>query len=140
MPMGQGFRRSVATLSGSQFCYYIVAMRRTWIIVAALVAGCASLGGTAPSYRTFDAPMARVKPAFISILASMGMAISALEVRGGREILKARKAGSEVEIELEAVNRSTTRAQVAARSDGLLYDETAASRIMRQAEKLLGGS
>jgi len=27
----------------------------------------------------------RAKPAFISTLASMGMAISALEVRGGRE-------------------------------------------------------
>lgn len=138
--MVQGFRRAAATLSGSQFCYYIVAMRLTWIIVAALAAGCASPGGTTPSTRQFNAPMARVKPAFISTLASMGMAISALEVRGGREVLKARKAGSEVEIELEAVSRSTTRAQVAARSGGLLYDEAAASRIIRQAERLLGGS
>jgi hypothetical protein len=115
-------------------------MKLAWIAVLTLVAGCASLGGTTPSTRQFNAPMARVKPAFISTLASMGMAISALEVRGGREVLKARKAGSEVEIELESVSRSATRARVSARSGGLLYDEAAASRIMRQAEKLLGGS
>ncbi len=114
-------------------------MRPAWIIVAALVAGCASLGGTTPSYRTFDAPMARVKPAFISTLASMGMAISALNVRGGREVMKAGKAGSEVEIELEPVSRSATRARVSARNGGLLYDEAAASRIIRQTEKRLAG-
>jgi hypothetical protein len=84
--------------------------------------------------------MARVKPALISTLARMGMMISSLEVRGGREVIKARKAGSEVEIELEPVNRSTTRARIAARTGDLLYDEAAASRIILQTEKLLGGA
>ena len=114
-------------------------MRLAWITAVALLAGCASIGGTAPSTRQFDAPMARVKPAFISALAGMGMSISALEVRGGREILKARKSGSEVEVELEAVSRTTTRAQVGARTGGLLYDDEAAARILRQAEKHLAG-
>ena len=114
-------------------------MRFAWITVIALAAGCASIGGTTPSTRQFDAPMARVKPAFISTLASMGMAISALEVHGTREVLKARKGGSEVEIELEPLSRTVTRARVGARSGGLLYDDDAASRIMRRAEKLLGG-
>ena len=109
-------------------------------MILALAAGCASIGGTAPSTRQFDAPMARVKPAFISTLASMGMAISALEVHGAREVLKARKAGSEVEIELEPVGKTATRARVGARSGGLLYDDDAASRILRQAGKLLGGA
>ena len=114
-------------------------MRLAWIIAVALLAGCASIGGTAPSTRQFNAPMARVKPAFISTLAGMGMSISALEVRGGREILKARKSGGEVEIELEAVSRTTTRAQVGARTGGLLYDDAAAARILRQVEKHIAG-
>jgi hypothetical protein len=118
-------------------------MRFAWIIIAAVIAGCTSIGGTsigmAPSTRQFDAPMSRVKPAFISTLSGMGMMITSLESRGGREIVKARKSGSEVEIELEAVSRSTTRAQVGARSGGLLYDDETAGRIFRQAEKHLTG-
>ena len=66
--------------------------------------------------------------------------ISSIEVRGGREVLKARKGGNEVEVELEALSRTATRARVAAKSGGLLYDDDAAARVMRQAEKLLGGA
>lgn len=112
-------------------------MRFAWIIVASL-AGCASIDGTTPSTRHFDAPMARVKPAFVSTLASMGMMISSVEVRGGREILKARKAGSEVEIELESVSRTATRARISARTGDLLYDHDTASKIIQQTDKLLG--
>lgn len=84
--------------------------------------------------------MARVKPAFVSTLASMGMSISAVDVRGGKEILKARSTSREVEIELEALNKSSTRARVAARSSGLLYDDDTAAAIIRQTERLLGGT
>ena len=115
-------------------------MKIVFLIALSLIVGCASLGGTTPSERTFEAPMARVKPAFVSTFASMGMMISSIDVRGGREIIKARKGGSEVEIELEALSRTSTRARVAARSGGLLYDDEAAARILRQAEKLLGGA
>ena len=110
------------------------------LLAVALIAGCASLGSATPSYRNIDAPMARVKPALISTLARMGMMISSLEVHGGREVIKARKVGSEVEIELEPVNRSSTRVRIAVRTGGLLYDEAAASRIILQTEKLLGGA
>ena len=86
-------------------------MKPGLLFALCLIAGCASLGGAKPlggiagTTRVFDAPMARVKPAFISALAGMGMMISSLEVRGGREVIKARNSGSEVEIELEPVNR-----------------------------------
>jgi len=117
-------------------------MKSALLVVLCLIAGCSSLdsagpfGGTAANTRTFEAPMARVKPAFISTIASMGMAVSALEVRGGRDVIKARKAGSVVEIELEAVNKSTTRARVVAKGG----DDAMAARIIRQAEKILGGT
>jgi hypothetical protein len=119
-------------------------MRLAWVLVLSLAAGCGTLdsitpAGIEPASRTFAAPMARVKPAFVTTLATMGMSISALEVRGGREILKARNASSEVEIELESVPHSSTRARVAARSGGLLYDDVTATKILRQTEKILGG-
>jgi hypothetical protein len=119
-------------------------MRFAWLLALSLAAGCATLermtpAGIEPASRTFAAPMARVKPAFVTTLATMGMSISALEVRGRREILKARNASKEVEIELEAVSPSSTRARVAARSGGLLYDDDTAMEILRQTGKIVGG-
>jgi len=113
-------------------------IRTLALLVLVAVAGCAALDSATPMDRTFDAPLARVKPALISTLASMGMMISSLEVRGGREILKARKAGTEVEIELESVSRVATRARISARTGGLLYDHGTASKIILQTDKLLG--
>ena len=115
------------------------------MLVLSLAAGCATLeritpAAMEPATRTFAAPMARVKPAFVSTLASMGMSISGLDVRSGKEILRARSSSREVEIELEAVSRSATRARVAARSSGLLYDDATALEILRQAERVLRGT
>ena len=90
--------------------------------------------------RTFDAPMTRVKPAVIATLSGMGMMISSLEVRGGREVIKARKAGSEVEVALESVKPAHTRARIAANTGGLFYDGAAAANIAAQTEKRLGGA
>jgi len=109
-----------------------------------LLSGCASspfdgsrlVGGPSPTTRTFEVPIARVKPAFISTLAPMGMTVAALETRGKSEVIRARKAGSEVEIELEPLGRTSTRARVAAKTGS----EDNATAIMRQAEKLLGGT
>jgi hypothetical protein len=94
-----------------------------------LLAGCTSLGTATPAYRTFNAPMARVKPAVISSLAGMGMRISSLEVRGGREILKARKADKSVEIEFERLGPASTRVRVTG------SDQAA---VLRETGKLLG--
>ena len=124
---------------------YRITARALALLALTLLAGCASLdsarpiAGTAGTTRNFDAPIARVKPAFVSTLASMGMMISSLEVRGGHEVIKARKADSEVEIELEPTGRTATRARVAVKSGGLLNDEVA-TRIIRQAERILGGT
>ena len=90
--------------------------------------------------RTFDAPITRVKPAVIATLSGMGMRISSLEVRGGREVIKAQKAGSEVEVALENVKPAHTRARIAANTGGLFYDGAAAAKIAAQTEKRLGGA
>lgn len=116
-------------------------MKSALLIALCLLAGCASFDSAGPfggtgTTRSFEAPMARVKPAFVSSVVSMGMTISSLEVRDGRDVIKARKAGSEVQIELETVSKSTTRARVVANNG----DDATAARIIRQAEKILGGT
>jgi hypothetical protein len=82
--------------------------------------------------RTFEAPIARVKPAFISTLSQMGMPISAMELRGRNEVLRARKGGRSADIELEPLNAKSTRVRV------MGSDDATASEIMRETEKRLG--
>ena len=99
-------------------------MRALAFSVLVLLAGCASLGVDAPGTRTFNAPMARVKPAVISSLAGMGMRIASLEVRGGREVLKARKADKSVEIEFERLGPTSTRVRVSGSDQAAVLRET----------------
>ena len=60
----------------------------------------------------------------------MGMPISAIEMRGGNEVLKARKADKSVEIEFERLSATSTRVRVTG------SDETA-GQVMRETEKRL---
>jgi len=115
-------------------------LRCILLAVLLAVSGCATVERALPQSqsRTYAAPMARVKPAMVSALASLGLRMTALETRGGREILKARKPGTAVEIELESVNRASTRARVSAKSGGLLNDDDLAARITREAGRILG--
>jgi hypothetical protein len=104
-------------------------VRALAIFALILLAGCASLGVDAPGTRTFNAPMTRVKPAVISSLAGMGMRISSLEVRRGREILKARKADKSVEVEFERLGPAATRVRVTGSNQ---------AAVLRETGKLLG--
>ena len=120
-------------------------MKLAWILAFALVAGCSSLdnlnqriGGHAAD-RTFNAPIARVKPAFVSTLSQMGMSISSIETRGKLEVLKARKAGSSAEVEFERLGPTSTRVRVAMTA-GTSYDAAGTSKVVQQAEKILAPS
>ena len=120
-------------------------MRLALIIALFLTAGCSSFdlsrpfGQAAGTTRTFNTPIARVKPAFVSTLSQMGMSISSIETRGGHEVLKARKAGSSAEVEFERLGPTSTRVRVAMNA-GTSYDAAATSKVIQQAEKILGGA
>jgi hypothetical protein len=115
------------------------------VFVLCLIAGCASFDGTGPSggpagiSRTFAAPIARVKPAAVSTIAQMGMSISSIETHGGREIVKARRAGSSVQVEFERLGPSSTRMRVVLNA-GASYDAAGTARFIQQTEKLLAAS
>ena len=96
--------------------------------------GCASLDSAwqratgAGVVQTFNLPIPRVKPAFVSTLNQLGMPISALEVRGKNEVVKARRADRSAEIEFERLGTSSTRVRVSGSDE---------AQIMREAEKRL---
>lgn len=108
--------------------------RFLFLFALALAAGCTSIESAWKSatstgvVRTFNMPVARVKPAFVSTLNQMGMPISALEVRGKNEVVKARRADRSAEIEFERLGASSTRVRVSGSDE---------AQIMREAEKRL---
>lgn len=106
------------------------------LLAVVLAAGCAAVGdawqrvtGTSVE-RTFQMPVARVKPAFVSTLAQMGMPIAAVQTRGANEVLKAGKTDGGVDVEFERLNAASTRVRVTGSGE-------APGQIMREAEKRL---
>lgn len=105
-----------------------------FILSLIFLSGCASIernwrdATSTGVVRTFNLPIARVKPAFVSTLNQMGMPISALEVHGKNEVVKARRADRSAEIEFERLGTSSTRVRVSGSDE---------ARIMREAEQRL---
>lgn len=111
-----------------------------FVFTLALLPGCTSIESawknlTGSSVeKTFNVPIARVKPAFVSTLNQMGMPIAAIEVRGKSEVVKARKADRSVEVEIERLGASSTRVRVTG------SDDATAGQVMRDTERRLSAS
>lgn len=54
------------------------------------------------------------------------------------EIIHARAAGRDIEIQLDPISSNTTRMRVTAKSDGLFYDSATATEIILQTERAMG--
>ncbi len=96
-----------------------------------------TLGGIA--YRTFSAPLPRVRTAVKKALDHMDIRIGSTEKIENGERIKARAADRDIEIELEALSSKTTRIRSSARS-GVIMDAATGTEIILQTEKALGGT
>ena len=97
------------------------------------------LGGIV--YKTFSEPEAKVKKAAFAALKRMAIKVDGVEKIDNGEMIKARAADRNIEIELEALTPNTTRMRAVARKDGgILVDSATAVEIIVQTEKLLGAS
>ncbi|HVK54931.1 MAG TPA: DUF3568 family protein [Burkholderiales bacterium] len=122
------------------------------LIVALLNGGCASLavtalgiGGTAGVthamngvvYRTFTAPIGKVRLASIQALKRMGIGVGGSEKQKDGELIRATAPDREIEIELEVVSANTTRMRSVAKKGSFLYDNATATEIVQQTERSL---
>lgn len=94
---------------------------------------------TGIAYRTFTAPLPKVRSAVETTLARMDIKIGSKEKIENGERIKARAADRDIEIELESISPNTTRMRATARS-GVFMDAATATEIILQTEKSLGGS
>lgn len=119
---------------------------------AALLAGCEPLSITAfgvgasagvahtmggITYRTFTAPMPKVKNATMTALDRMGIKVASSSNAEGSQVIKGNAAGREIEVTLEPISAKTTRMRTVAKN-GLFYDSATATEIILQTEKALG--
>lgn len=134
-------------------CARHAAAAATLLAAAGLLAGCEPLslaalgiGGSAAvnhkvsgtPYRTFTAPLLRVKTASMGALKRMGIKPETNTKIENGELITARAGKREIEVELESLTPNTTRMKVVARDGGLFYDSATASEIIAQTEKGLG--
>ena len=105
--------------------------------VASSIAANHHLGGIV--YRTFTAPLPRVRSATMVALKRMGIKADGSEkIEYGMRLLA--KAGDRsIEIELEALTPNTTRMRVVAKKDsGMIVDSSTALEIITQTERSIG--
>jgi len=89
-------------------------------------------------YRTFTAPLAKVRSASLIALARMGMTASSVKRIETGERITGRAGKRDIEVELEAITPNTTRMRVVARDGGFFYDGSTASEIIVQTGISLG--
>lgn len=96
-----------------------------------------TLGGIV--YKTFAAPEAKVRRSTVAALGRMQITITDTARDSNKEVIKARAADRNIEIEIEALTPKTTRLTVTASIEGsLLRDSATATEIILQTEKLVG--
>ena|SRR5690242_14428742 len=89
--------------------------------------------------RTFTASAATVKSASLAALERMGIKLGSASTTDTTELIYARAARRDIEIELEPISARATRLRVTARDEtSIFYDTATALEIVQQTEKLLG--
>jgi hypothetical protein len=116
---------------------------------AALLGGCQAIAITAAgigastglshttnsiSQRTFTAPDHQVRQATLAALGRMGAKVEAAEKGRAVEVIRATVADRSIEVEVEALNDSTTRISASAQRGLFVYDGATAREIVAQTE------
>jgi hypothetical protein len=96
-----------------------------------------TMGGI--TYRTFTAPLPKVRSATMTALNRMGINSAKTSKEEGHEKIEASASGREIEIQLERLSPNTTRMRTVARN-GLFYDSATATEIILQTERALGNT
>jgi len=89
------------------------------------------------SYRTFAAPLPRVKDASFSALKNLGIESASATKSDQGETIAAKAIERDIEIKLEPLTVKATRMRVVAKN-GLFRDTATSAEIVAQIEKALG--
>lgn len=88
------------------------------------------------AYRTFTAPLPKVRSAAQTSLNRMGIKIVSREKTESGEVIKASANEREIEVELDVITPNTTRMRTAVRN-GIFMDAATGTEIILQTERIL---
>lgn len=89
------------------------------------------------SSRTFTASAAQVRSASLAALSRMSISVKAIDTRDGAEVIRATSADRQIEIEIEAMSKSTTQMRATAKHNLFVHDAATAKEIVEQTERAL---
>lgn len=90
------------------------------------------------AYKTFTAPVAKVRKASIKALGNMGIPVTSKDVKkNGEEIITAFANDRKIEIILEPISKNATRMRTTAQKENFFMDRATATEIIIQTEKVL---
>ena len=89
------------------------------------------------SYRTFTASAAQVKAASLAALNKMGVTVEGIAKTDSGELIKGNSADRSIEIELEAMSKSTTQMRASAKRNLFVHDAATAKEIVEQTERAM---
>ena len=93
------------------------------------------------AYKTFTAPIKKVRRASVRALGNMGMKVKSKDVnKEGEEVILAMAKDREIEVVLEPITKSATRIRTMARINALFMDRSTATEIIVQTERVLMGT
>lgn len=95
------------------------------------------MGGVA--YRTFSQPLPKVRNATLTALQRMAIEVQSTRKTPAGELIRARAADRDIELELEGLTPNTTRIRAVARINVVLVDSATAVEVVAQIEKALSG-
>ena len=87
--------------------------------------------------RTFTAPADVVKGASLAALERMGLTVDGTDALDTSELIRARSANRDIEIEVEPITKQATRVRIIARGGTWFYDNATAIELVQQTEKIL---
>jgi Protein of unknown function (DUF3568) len=94
-----------------------------------------SMGGY--TYKTFTAPISKVRSATMTALKRMGINVDSSEKIENGEVIKAKSGDRDIEIALESISPNTTRMRTITKNATLFYDSATSTEIILQTEKVL---
>lgn len=90
------------------------------------------------TYKTFTAPVGKVRSASLTALKRMGITFESSEKTEEGEVIRAKAGDRAIEIALDVISPNTTRMRTIARKGAFIYDSATSTEIILQTEKFLG--
>lgn len=115
------------------------------VVIGTSLSGCGALAITALGVGasagvSHTASAAQVKAASLAALSKMGVTVEGVAKTESGELIKGNSADRSIEVELEAMSKSTTQMRASAKRNLFVHDAATAKEIVEQTERAMAAA